>query len=102
MILDRCGKSYFDVIEDKSTPYDGASIFDGLFGTEVKEGVQIIDIYYKNEKTYVEEEELRILSLWGFISSCGGTFGLFIGFSFYGTITSILDMIKESGYTTSK
>ena len=75
---------------------------DGVDGIEIEEGFQLIGIYYQKWNAILEQEEIPILSSWGFISSCGGTLGLFLGFSFYGTIISIIDMIKESGYTKSK
>ena len=102
IILGRCSESYFDITTEKTTPFDGASFFDGLFGVEFEEGFQFIQIYYQKWNEIVEHEEIPILSSWGFLSSCGGTLGLFLGFSFYGTIVSIIDMIKESGYTKSK
>ena len=71
----------------------GVSLFKAGAVEEVK-GNQLIFIYY--EVTDVKEiEEIPILSVWGFISSCGGTLGLFLGFSCHSAIFYLLLNVEK-------
>ena len=65
--------------------YDDISEFDGA---------SIVYFFYgKDEATVLQY--IPTLSTWGFISSCGGSLGLFLGFSFYNIITFALHQIDR-------
>ena len=90
-----CKKANYEISLDKVSLYDGASLVSGgkYFLLEEMRHHQFVNIYYdKNE--VLEIEDIPILSFWGFVSSCGGSLGLFLGFSCYGTISSLIDSTK--------
>ena len=75
--------------------YDGADLAGGaIFPLEEIKQHQLVNLFYK-KKEVLEIEDIPILSFWGFVSSCGGSLGLFLGFSCYGTISSLIDNTKE-------
>ena len=55
-------------------------------------GHQLLFIFYETNDV-LHKQEIPILNIWGFISSCGGSLGLFLGFSINTTIFSILDFV---------
>ena len=64
------------------------------------QGQQIFFAYYVNtEVSYYQQ--IPILSFWGFISSAGGSIGLFLGFSCYSTLFSFTDFIKAKFQSTA-
>ena len=93
MVSESCKERKYEISVDRSSLYDGASV-NGYFTLEEMKNHQFINIYYVNNEV-MEIEEIPILSLWGFISSCGGSLGLFLGFSCYGTISSLIECTKE-------
>ena len=48
-------------------------------------GYQYMIIFYEDTDVQINEE-IPVMSLWVFISSCGGTLGLFLGFSCHSAI----------------
>ena len=61
---------------------------------EDMQGRQIISLYFaKSEATL--EEFIPTLTTWGLISACGGSLGLFPGFSCFGLVSNALDLIKQ-------
>ena len=91
----------YEISLDKISLHDGASLVGGasLIGgkyssLEEMRHHQFVNIFYEKEEV-LEIEDIPILSFWGFVSSCGGSLGLFLGFSCYGTISSLIDNTKE-------
>ena len=88
---DKCNEEIYEVITHEYSLESGVSLFSSV---EAIKGYQLIFIYY--EVTDVKEiEEIPILSIWGFISSCGGTLGLFLGFSCHSAIFYLLLNIEK-------
>ena len=72
-------------------PIDGLLYYENLKDIV---GHQVIYIYfYKDEATV--EDYIPTLSTWGLISACGGSLGLFLGFSCYGLALSSIDLLKQ-------
>ena len=89
----KCDEEIWEVVTHEYSLKSGVSLFKAGAVEEVK-GNQLIFIYY--EVTDVKEiEEIPILSVWGFISSCGGTLGLFLGFSCHSAIFYLLLNVEK-------
>ena len=90
-----CKETKYEFVLDEMSLYVGADLAGGaIFPLEEIREHQIVNIFYKKNKV-LEIEDIPILSFWGFVSSCGGSLGLFLGFSCYGTISSLIDSTKE-------
>ena len=62
-------------------------------------GQQIIYAYYVNtDVSYYQQ--IPVLSFWGFLSSAGGSIGLFLGFSCYSSWFTFTDFIKAKFQST--
>lgn len=55
---------------------------------------QVINLFY--ETTYVKHEfEIPVMSIWGLMSSIGGSLGLFLGFSCFSVVSAFIDRLQE-------
>ncbi len=78
-------------------------IFKQLNGTvpflnkEDMEGRQIINLYFEKSKATIQEFT-PTLTTWGLISACGGSLGLFLGFSCYGLAQSSIDLSTKGKF----
>ena len=62
--------------------------------SERMKGYQTVWLFY-DSRDVVKYQQIPILSFWGFVSSVGGSLGLFLGFSFYSIIFPLIDNIKK-------
>ena len=63
------------------------------------QGQQLIFVAYENTEVS-NYQQIPVLSFWGFLSSAGGSIGLFLGFSCYSTLFSFTDFIKAKFQST--
>ena len=69
---------------------------DGLADSYELEDIAGYQTIYMFLKSDVRVEELiPTLTFWGLISACGGSLGLFLGFSFYGLVSSALELLQN-------
>ena len=94
---ERCVMSKYDVKLEVYGYYDGLGFWPN---SELElQGQQIMFAYFVNtEVSYYQQ--IPILSFWGFLSSAGGSIGLFLGFSCYSTLFSFTDFIKAKCQST--
>ncbi len=71
-------------------------LMDGLADSYELEDIAGYQTIYMFLKSDVRVEELiPTLTFWGLISACGGSLGLFLGFSFYGLVSSALELLQN-------
>ena len=63
------------------------------------QGQQFIFVYYVNSDVSYYQQ-IPVLSFWGFLSSAGGSIGLFLGFSCYSSLFTFTDFIKAKFQST--
>ena len=62
-------------------------------------GQQLLYVYYETQDVSYYQQ-IPVLSFWGFLSSAGGSIGLFLGFSCYSTLFTFTDFIKAKFQST--
>ena len=92
-----CVMSRYDVKLEVYGHHDGLGFWPN---SEMElQGQQLIFAYYVNtEVSYYQQ--IPILSFWGFLSSAGGSIGLFLGFSCYSSLFTFTDFIKAKFQST--
>ena len=65
------------------------------------EQLQSLLIFY-DSTDIIHYQQIPILSIWSFVSSAGGSLGLFLGFSFYSILSHCYDYIKERLESSSR
>ena len=62
-------------------------------------GQQLLYVYHETQDVSYYQQ-IPVLSFWGFLSSAGGSIGLFLGFSCYSTLFTFTDFIKAKFQST--
>ena len=62
-------------------------------------GQQLLYVYYETQDVSYYQQ-IPVLSFWGFLSSAGGSIGLFLGFSCYSSLFTFTDFIKAKFQST--
>ena len=95
--LERCVMSRYDINLQFYGYYDGVGYWPkaGL----ALQGQQFIFVYYVNSDVSYYQQ-IPVLSFWGFLSSAGGSIGLFLGFSCYSSLFTFTDFIKAKFQST--
>ena len=60
--------------------------------SQIKDEQWLLVIYDSTD--IIHYQQIPILSIWSFVSSAGGSLGLFLGFSFYSILSHCYDYIK--------
>ena len=90
-LLDNCDTENYMTSLRFYTLKDGLQYFKNI--TEY-ENTQILIIYYESTDVF-HYQTAPILSIWEFISQCGGSLGLFLGFSFYNSLIFLRDFLRQ-------
>ena len=96
--LERCVMSRYDVNLQFYGYHDGMGYWPKS-ELDLLQGQQFIFAYYVNSDVSYYQQ-IPVLSFWGFLSSAGGSIGLFLGFSCYSTLFTFTDFIKAKFQST--
>ena len=98
-MLEKCAMTRYDIKMELFGYQDGISYFFPKSEMQDFKGQQFIYAYYVNtDVSYYQE--IPVLSFWGFLSSAGGSIGLFLGFSCYSIMFSFTNFIKSKFQNT--
>ena len=100
-MLEKCAMTRYDIKMELFGYQDGLSYYFSKSEIELQDfkGQQFVYAYYVNtDVSYYQE--IPVLSFWGFLSSAGGSIGLFLGFSCYSSLFTFTDFIKAKFQST--
>jgi hypothetical protein len=101
-MLEKCAMTRYDIKMELFGYQDGLTYYFPKSEMELQDfkGQHFIYAYYVNtDVSYYQE--IPVLSFWGFLSSAGGSIGLFLGFSCYSTLYNFIDFIKAKFQSTA-
>ena len=79
-------------------------IYSGLIhvaNIDINDEKKVVYLFVENTDVEVSRQ-VPVMTFWGFVSSCGGSMGLFLGFSFLSTLFDLYSwMEKRSAQTVS-
>ena len=96
--LEKCIMSRYDVNLQFYGYHDGMGYWPKS-ELDLLQGQQFIFVYYVNSDVSYYQQ-IPVLSFWGFLSSAGGSIGLFLGFSCYSSLFTFTDFIKAKFQST--
>ena len=101
-MLEKCAMTRYDTKTEFFGYEDGLTYVFPKSEIDLQDtkGQQFIYAYYTNtDVSYYQE--IPVLSFWGFLSSAGGSIGLFLGFSCYSSLFTFTDFIKAKFQSTA-
>ena len=99
--LEKCARSLYNIKMELYGYQDGLDYYFPISLMEQLDfkGQQLLYVYYETQDVSYYQQ-IPVLSFWGFLSSAGGSIGLFLGFSCYSTLFTFTDFIKAKFQST--